>query len=437
MQRRTFLQTSLGVALAASLPAQTRRRPIRLLLCSGWQTVNIGDVAHTPGALALIEEHIPHAEVTLWLYNPLTPEARAMMLRRFPRLTIVEGKLDAQGEPTAPAVLAAMDRCDFFLHGSGPSTLGWAHAEAFVRRTGRGFGVHGVTYGLYGIPEKATLSKARFIFFRDSVSLARAKADGVRAPIMEWGPDTAFAADLRDDASADTFLKAHGLADGTFLCCISRYRFTPFWLIPSKQERINPTRHARNEEKKIADHAPLLAAIEAVVGETELRVLLCPEDETQMAITREMLYDKLPAGARGRVVWRDTFWLPDEAISVYRRSAGLFGHEMHSPIMCIGNGIPAIVCRWAEQSTKGLMWRDIGLGDWLFDFDVPAEAAAMPAAVLAIARDPAAARRRAEAARARVQDRFRTTMDVVSRGASGTLSATGWPRTPHELPLAL
>jgi polysaccharide pyruvyl transferase WcaK-like protein len=417
MNRRTLLHSSFAAALVASLPAQTRRGP-RLLLCSAWQVVNIGDIAHTPGALAVIEEHIPDAEVTLWLFNPLTPEARAMLLRRFPRLQIVEGKLDARREVTAPAVLAAMDRADLFLHGSGPATLAWAHAEAFVRRTGRGFGIYGVTYGLYGIPEKATLSRARFVYFRDSVSLERAKADGVRAPIMEWGPDTAFATDLRDDARADAFLRTHDLIDRKFLCCISRYRFTPFWLMPSKHEPVNPTRQARNEEKKIADHAPLLAAIIAVVRETDLRVLLCPEDETQMTITREMLLEKLPADVRPRVIWRATFWLPDEAISVYRRSAGLFGHEMHSPIMCIGHGIPAIVCRWEEQSSKGIMWRDIGLGDWLFDFDVPAEAAAMPAAVLAVARDPAAAKRRAEATRDRVRARFRQTMTVVAREAA-------------------
>jgi hypothetical protein len=82
-----------------------------------------------------------------------------------------------------------------------------------------------------------------------------------------------------------------------------------------------------------------------------------------------MLYDKLPEDVKSRVVWRENYWLTDEALSTYRRSAGLFGHEMHSPIMCIGNGIPAIVCRWAEQTSKGLMWRDIGLGDWLFDLD--------------------------------------------------------------------
>jgi hypothetical protein len=86
--------------------------------------------------------------------------------------------------------------------------------------------------------------------------------------------------------------------------------------------------------------------------------------------------------------------------------------------MCIGQGIPAIVCRWEEQSSKGIMWRDIGLGDWLFDFDVPAEVAAMPAAVLALARNPAAAKRRAEAARDRVRARFRETMTVVAREAS-------------------
>ncbi len=418
MNRRTFLHTSFAAALVASLPAQPGGRAPRILLCSAWQVVNIGDIAHTPGALAAIEEFIPGADVTLWLFNPLTPEARAMMLRRFPHLQIVEGKLDARREVTAPEVLTAMDRADFFLHGSGPATLAWAHAEAFARRTGRGFGIYGVTYGLYGIPEKATLSRARFVYFRDSASLARALADGVRAPIMEWGPDTAFATDLRDDANADTFLRAHDLFDGKFLCCISRYRFTPFWLMPSKNEPMNAARHARNEEKKVADHTPLLAAIIAVVRETKLRVLLCPEDETQMTITREMLFDKLPDDVKPRVVWRETFWLPDEAISVYRRSAGLFGSEMHSPIMCIGQGIPAIVCRWEEQSSKGIMWRDIGLGDWLFDFDVPAEAAAMPAAVLALARNPAAAKRRAEQARERVRQRFRETMTVVAREAS-------------------
>ncbi len=85
------------------------------------------------------------------------------------------------------------------------------------------------------------------------------------------------------------------------------------------------------------------------------------------------IIDKLPADILKRVVWRENFWLTDEALSTYVRSAGLFGIEMHSPIMCVGNGVPAIVGRFEEQTSKGFMWRDIGLGEWLFDLDRPAD----------------------------------------------------------------
>jgi hypothetical protein len=66
----------------------------------------------------------------------------------------------------------------------------------------------------------------------------------------------------------------------------------------------------------------------------------------------ELHQNTLPPDVCEKVVWRDRFWLPDEALGVFTRSAGLFGSEMHSPIMCIGSGIPAIVCRWSEQSSK-------------------------------------------------------------------------------------
>jgi len=388
------------------------RRPLRILLCSAWQVVNIGDIAHTPGILALLEKSLPGAEITLWAFKPLTPAARNLILQRFPQTTFLESPLDADGEPDAKAC-REIERSDFFLHGSGPSTLGWAHAEAFVRRTGRGFGVFGVTYGLYGIPEKETLSRARFVYFRDSASLERAKQEGVQAPLMEWSPDAAFAFDLHDDARAAAFLAANGLQDGNFLCCISRYRNTPFWLMPGHDSPFDAQKHASNEQKKAIDHAPLLEAIIAVARQTPMKILLCPEDDSQMTITREMLFDRLPDDVRGKVVWRETFWLPDEALSVYQRSAGIFGHEMHSPIMCIGHGIPAIVCRWAEQSTKGIMWRDIGLGEWLFDLDQPDEAAQVATAVLAMAKDPSAARVKAVRAASLVRDRFQQTMAVV------------------------
>jgi polysaccharide pyruvyl transferase WcaK-like protein len=155
------------------------------------------------------------------------------------------------------------------------------------------------------------------------------------------------------------------------------------------------------------------------VRETPLKVLLCPEDRTQMAVGKEMFWDRLPDDVRKRVVWRDQFWLTDEALSTYVRSAGLFGSEMHSPIMAIGNGIPAIVCRFEEQTSKGIMWRDIGLGEWLFDLDKPAEHNGIRPTVLAMAKDLEAAKAKAARARAFVERRQRETIAALSKQLPG------------------
>ena len=235
---------------------------------------------------------------------------------------------------------------------------------------------------------------------------------------MEYGPDGAFATDLRDDAKATAFLKANGLEDGQFLCCVPRLRFTPYWTI-HKERAMDPVKHARNEALKEHDHAPHRQAIIEVLRQTKLKVLICPEDQTQMAVGKELLYDPLPADVKPRAVWRPNYWLTGEAISVYTRSAGLFGNEMHSPIMCVGNSIPAIVCRWAEQTTKGFMWRDVGLGDWLFDFDQEDEVKKLVPAVLAMAKDPAAAKAKAAKARELVMAKFAASMAVVKRQLPG------------------
>ena len=54
---------------------------------------------------------------------------------------------------------------------------------------------------------------------------------------------------------------------------------------------------------------------------------------------------------------------------MYTKAFALFSYDMHSPIMALNQGTPAVVVRTAEQSSKGFMWKDIGLGDWLFDLD--------------------------------------------------------------------
>jgi len=390
-----------------------KKNPI-VILRSSWQTVNIGDIGHTPGVLTLLEKYIPGAEVRLWP-SDVGNGVEEMLRKRFPKLKIIKTDDDRR---------LAMAEADFMLHGSGPSLVARVTLEDWAK-TGKPYGVYGITFpGVYGTPDQAKaaspkdielLNNAKFAFFRDSVSLGIAKEIGVKCPIMDFGPDGAFAVDVMDDASAISFMKEHNLEEGKFLCVIPRYRYTPWWKIPSKKRVIDVEKDAINQKMKEHDNGPIREAIIAVARQTSMKILICPEDETQMEIGKEMLYDKLPDDVKVKVVLREKYWLTDEAVSTYIRSAGLFGLEMHSPIMCIGNGIPATVGRFAEQTSKGFMWKDIGLGDWLFDMDVPSDVAAITPAVLAIAKDPKAAKKKALKARDFVVKRQRETMEILKK----------------------
>jgi hypothetical protein len=50
--------------------------------------------------------------------------------------------------------------------------------------------------------------------------------------------------------------------------------------------------------------------------------------------------------------------------------------------MAVGNGIPAIICRTKEFGSKSQMWNDIGLNEWLLDFDIPEDRERFPEAVM-------------------------------------------------------
>ncbi len=401
MQRRNFLSqvavSSLASAFLTSIAlGNDKTRAPKIMLRSSWQTVNIGDIGHTPGVLALLEQHLPEANVALWP-SDIGQGVKEMLLRRFPKLTIVEGEA---------AIQAAIEDSDFLLHGSGPSLVAANSIERWKNATKKPYGVFGIT-----LPESQSdqrivdlLSGAQFVYFRDSASLKLAKSKGVASPLMAFGPDGAFAVDVRDDLKAIDFLSRHDLLEGQFLCCIPRYRNTPYWLIERKNTSVDETKLAVNDAMKEQDCRPLREAIIRIVRETSLKVLVCPEDETQMKLGKELIIDQLPNDVRQRVVWRENFWLTDEAVSTYIRSAGLFGHEMHSPIMCIGNGVPAIVCRWKEQTSKGIMWRDIGLGEWLFDFDRPDERDSFVPAVLELAKNLPDAKAKAARAQAFVRE---------------------------------
>ena len=405
MNRRHFLQSTLAASLLPQITQAQEKPRKRILLRSSWQTVNIGDIAHTPGMLHLLEKHLPEYEVTLWPSSVENGVAE-MLTRRFPKLKIMGRTAEEKAE--------AFKTHDFLLHGSGPGIVGQKSIVEWTQKTGKPYGIAGVTWsgGNDGGEGVRVISGAKFAFFRDSVSLELAKQKGATSPIMEFGPDATFACDLVADEPAARWLKEVGLEEGKFMCCIPKLRNSPYWEM-KKGYAFDPKKHARNEEMKEHDIGPLRNAVIAVARQTPLKVVLCPEDASQMKLNKEMIYDKLSEDVKAKVVWRQDYWLTDFAQSVYNRCAGLFGNEQHSPIMCIGHGVPAIVCRYKEQTSKGFMWKDIGLGEWLFDHDLDEAEKGLTPAVLAIANDPATAKAKALKGKAVADDRMKRMMDAL------------------------
>ena len=380
MKKRVFaLLIAVSCLISTFLPAMAQepvRKP-RILLRSVAQEVNIGDIAQGPGALALIEQYIPEAEVKL-LSAGATSEVQAMIKKRFPNVEIVRGKFGSDGKASSQAVIDACEWADYFLHGSGPG-LSSQDIRGFLQYSGgKPYGIFGITYS-GSLEAQELISGADFCYFRDSGSLNRARTDGIMCPILEFGPDAAFSFDIKDDEKVAAFMEANGLEEGKYMCLIPRYRNTPYWELDRAE--YNEALDTTNQNMKEHDNGPLREAAIQVVRETGMKIVVCPEDATQMKLGKEVIIDKLPEDVKDKFVWHEEFWLPDEATSLYAKSAGVFGNEMHSPIISLGNGIPATVGRWSGQTTKGLMWSDIGLGDWLFDMDKDEDIAKVAPAV--------------------------------------------------------
>ncbi|MET0263809.1 MAG: polysaccharide pyruvyl transferase family protein [Rariglobus sp.] len=372
-------------------------RPLRILLRSAWQTVNIGDIGHTPGILSLFAQYLPEAEITLWPKS-VDRGVRQQLLAAFPQLRIAEGELDGDGLPDSDSVREAFARCDVMVHGSGPSLLAIRHLEAWSRLTGKPYGVCGVTCdptafgatgsweggtldamrttlmalppGRFSSHDEAVLRGAGFLFFRDTLSLdyVNRQLPGLRHIV--FGADATFACDLRDESKAESFLRAHGLERDRFICVIPRLRWTPYHLMNARTP--NESDHARdavNARTRSSDHAALREMIIRFVRHTGLSVLACPEMTYQVELAREQLVDPLPDDVRPHVIWKDSYWLNDEASSVYARALAVVSVENHSPILALAQGTPAIFLRQPTDTVKGQMWPDLGLGDWFFEIE--------------------------------------------------------------------
>jgi hypothetical protein len=398
-RRSAISLVASGLGGASRRAAAAGDGPV-ILLRSGWQTVNIGDVAHTPGVLAVLERNLPGARVILWPARELDRGVESMLQRRFPKLTMVAGEVGAGGEPSSPGLRAAFESADLFLHGSAAGVSSQAQAWAWRKLTGKPYGFFGVGFSPAGeaasprvTPElHALLSGASFVFARETASLKNLEKAGIQGLKLGFAPDGTFSFDLTDDARAAAFLAKNQLHEKGFICVIPRLRYTPYHKIRKvdwtpEEIRLRTEINDRNAER---DHAKLREAIEKWVRMTRKKVLLCPEMTYELSIIDPLLFDPLPADVKTNVIRRQSFWLPDEAASIYRQACAVVSFECHSPIIAACQGTPCMYIHQPEDGIKGQMWKDIGLGEWYFEVE-EASGAGIAERLLEIHGDSAAA----------------------------------------------
>lgn len=379
--RRNFIQT-LGtfVAMAplsslASATMQATGNPNpKIMIRTAWQTVNIGDIGHTLGLLELLKRYMPEAEVTIWPFRELDMGAEGLVHKKFPSVKIVSGRIDPETrKPDSVALVQAFSDHEILIHSSGSGFVAKNDVQAWSDVTQKPFGVYGVTLTTIDASQLALINKAAFFFTRDTLSLDHLLALNPSCPSISFGPDATFAMDVEDKVQAMDYLTKEGLNPGEFICVIPRLRYTPYFIMrnlaPTEDEK---SKYAISQFYKEVDHEKLRDVIIRWVRETGMKVLVCPEVTYQVELGKEILMDRLPQDVKSKVVWRSTYWLPDLAQGVYAKSRALVCFEPHSPIMAINRGIPAMYVRQPSDTRKGQMFKDIGLGEWLFEIDFTA-----------------------------------------------------------------
>lgn len=431
MRRRDFLRDSL-LASAAWLPAGRAalpaRRPHILLRPGTAQAGNIGDVAHTPGALRLFQRHFPAAAFSVWPVA-LSAAAREGLRDQFPGVRIVEGELDAQGRPNTPELSAAWAEADLLLHGSAPGFKGNPYLPAWRAASRRPYGIFGITddpvSGIGARPEGGTLAELRaaiaalppghlrpatralldgaaFIFCRETLTAEHFRRQGVASPLIAFGPDATFALQAGDDPRAAAYLRAHDLVPGRFVCVVPRLRYTPYYRLQGRSPSAGDlAKEAVNARTRSRDHAKLRELIIRMVRNGGLRVLACPEMSYQVELARAELVEPLPADVRRGVVWRDTDWQPAEAGAIYRAALAIVSFECHSPILALARGTPALYIRQPTDTIKGQMYHDLGAGLWTREIE-ETSGEEIWGRVARIQADPLAARDRVRALLAKV-----------------------------------
>ena len=373
--RRQFLKQAgiltTGVFFSNVILSCTAKNNPTILLVSGWQDVNIGDIGHTPGLLNVLQTYMPEAKIILWKRSK-GEEVGKLLNKNFPNVDIIYGAVDKDKNVGNPEIGTALDKADLMIHGSGPSLVGADNLAYWIKSTGKPFGVFGTTLQNPSEYHTDILKKAAFIYTRETFSIDHLKKAGIEGDHVQFAPDATFYMTIRNDELGSKFLNEHGLEDKKFICAIPRLRYTPYHQFNPNNNGWSEAKIAEVESvnalKKEEDHAKLREAMIAYVRETGNKVLVCPEMTYQVEIMDELLIDPLPEDVKPHVIKRG-YWLPDEAASVYAKALAVLSFECHSPIIAAVNGTAFFYLRQPEDTIKGQMYYDLGFDDWIFEIE--------------------------------------------------------------------
>ena len=375
MNRNEFIRQtallSVGSILASFIKKASAKANPTILLVSGWQDVNIGDIGHTPGLLHVLQTYIPDANIILWKRSN-GEEVKKLLNKNFPKVKIIYGSVNKDKNVDNPEVMESFEMADVMIHGSGPLLVGADNLASWMKHTAKPFGIYGTTLENPSEYHQGILQKAAFIYTRETKSIEHLKKVGITGEHVQFAPDATFFINIRDDKKAFSFLKENDLKEKKFICAIPRLRYTPYHKFNANNNGWNAARikmvEETNEKYKEVDHAKLREAMIAWVRETGNKVLVCPEMTYQVEIMDELLIDPLPDDVKPFIVKRG-YWLPDEAASIYAKAHTVLSFECHSPIIAAANGTPCFYLRQPEDTIKGQMYYDLGFDKWTFEID--------------------------------------------------------------------
>lgn len=411
---------------------------VHIALVSGWQTVNIGDVAHTPGALEALRRFGPDdLRLTLWARN-IDDGVRRLLARYYPEIELVEDQLGSDGELT-PGLEQLFADADLLVHGSGPSFVARREIAAWARHTDKPYGIFGITLdpltpyhatlsraaemidaidgNLLDVEDRALLEGAAFVYCRDSLSLRYLQGQGVSVPVLAFGPDATVIFDPVDDADGAEVLQGFALEPGRFLCAVPRLRFTPYPAIRGYPPRTEDRRKAAySAGYRDSDLDVLRQSIITWVRETGQPALIVPEMSYEPELAEQYLAGTFPADVTDAVRVLPRFWDLTEACAVYRHAAAVVSMECHSPLMALAEGVPALYLRQPTDTIKGQMYADLGLQDNVVELaeSGPSDAVQKLSKIIS---DPAAAGDLAHRSRKRSHERLQDMVKVAVEAA--------------------